>query len=224
VAEEKIQSESAAAPSAGVQTPAPDAAASAPQGTPPPEETATAPGPTGTAGASAPGSPSEGPAEPALVTLPAAELEALRARAAERDQYLDLARRTRADFENYQRRSQRDREQERWLMLASILRDLLPVLDNLQRALEAAQAAGETGPLVQGVQLVQSQFLDILRRYGVKVIDAKGQPFDHNLHEAVAQQPTADQPPNTVVQVLAPGYLLDDRVLRPAQVVVSAPA
>jgi len=151
------------------------------------------------------------------------ELETLRAQAAERDQYLDLARRTQADFENYRRRSQRDREQERQLMLMSIVRDILPVLDNLELALHAAQEAGETGPLAQGVKMVQSQFLDVLRRNGIKVIEALGQPFDHNLHEAVAQQPAAGQPANTVVHVLAPGFLLDDRVLRPAKVVVSAP-
>jgi molecular chaperone GrpE len=153
----------------------------------------------------------------------AEELEGLRARAAERDQYLDLARRTQADFENYQRRSQRDREHERRLMLANIVRDILPVLDHLELALQAARQAGEKGPLGQGVQMVQAQFLDVLRRYGVQVIDAQGKPFDHNLHEAVAQQPAPGKPPGTVIQVLAPGFTLEDRVLRPAKVVVSAP-
>jgi molecular chaperone GrpE len=152
------------------------------------------------------------------------DVQALQARAAERDKYLELARRTQADFENYQRRNQREREQERRLMLANLVRDMLPVLDNLERALAAAREAGETGPLVQGVTMVQSQFLNILGRYGVKAIDALGKPFDHNLHEAVAQQPAPDQPPNTVVQVLAPGFVAEDRVLRPAKVVVSAPA
>jgi molecular chaperone GrpE len=174
------------------------------------------PGPTAANGAK----PAEGP----QVALPTPEeLEALRARAAERDKYLDLAQRTQADFENYRRRHQRDREQERQMMLASIVRDILPVLDNLELALHAAKEAGETGPLAQGVHMVQAQFLDVLRRNGIKVIEAKGKPFDHNLHEAVAQQPAPDQPANTVVQVLAPGFMLDDRVLRPAKVVVSAP-
>jgi molecular chaperone GrpE len=150
------------------------------------------------------------------------ELEALRGRAAERDQYLDMARRTQADFENYRRRSQRDREQERQMMLAAIVRDILPVLDNLELALHAAQQAGETGPLAQGVKMVQAQFLDVLRRNGITVIEALGQPFDPNHHEAVAQLPSTGHPANTVVQILAPGFLLDDRVLRPAKVVVSA--
>jgi molecular chaperone GrpE len=152
-----------------------------------------------------------------------AELESLRARAAESDKYLDLARRTQADFENFRRRSQRDREQERQLMLAAIVRDMLPILDSLELALQAAQQSGETGPLAQGVKMVQAQFLDVLRRNGINVIDALGQVFDPNLHEAVAQQPAANRPPNTVVQILAPGFLLEDRVLRPAKVVVSAP-
>jgi molecular chaperone GrpE len=150
------------------------------------------------------------------------ELKALRARAAERDQYLDLAKRTQADFENYQRRSQRDREQERRLMLSNLVRDMLPAFDNLERALAAAREVGEQGPLVQGVTMVQSQWLDILRRNGVKLIEALGKPFDHNLHEAIAQQPSADQPPGTVIQVLAQGFTLEDRVLRPAKVVVAA--
>jgi molecular chaperone GrpE len=168
------------------------------------------------AGATAQAGPADDGASPE-------ELAGLRARAAERDQYLDLARRTQADFENYQRRSQRDREQERRLMLSNLVRDILPVFDNLERALEAARDAGEKGPLAQGVQMVQAQFLDVLRRYGVQVIEAQGQPFDHNLHEAVAQMPVPGQPPNTVVQVLAPGFLLEDRVIRPAKVVVAAP-
>jgi molecular chaperone GrpE len=167
--------------------------------------------------------PSATPPDDTALGTATEDLEALRVRAAERDQYLELARRTQADFENYQRRNQREREQERRLMLASLVRDMLPVLDNLERALTAAREAGETGPLAQGVTLVQGQFLSILGRYGVKPIDALGKPFDPNLHEAVAQQPAPDQPPNTVVQVLAPGFVADDRVLRPAKVVVSAP-
>jgi molecular chaperone GrpE len=174
---------------------------------------------TEAAGRTAPDGPGDGPGQSA----PAGEdLEALRARAAERDRYLNLAQRTQADFENY-RRSQREREsQDRKLMLANLVRDMLPVFDNLERALQAARDAGETGPLAQGVHMVQAQFLDTLRRYGVTQIDALGQPFDHNLHEAITQQTVPNAPPNTVVQVLAPGFLLEDRVLRPAKVIVSA--
>jgi molecular chaperone GrpE len=132
--------------------------------------------------------------------------------------------RTRADFENYQKRNQRERDQERRYYISNFAADLLSVIDNLERATAAAQQAGEQGPLVQGVALVQNQFLDILKRHGVTRIDAQGKPFDPNLHQAVMQQKVADQPPNTVVQVLEQGYVIHDRVLRPAKVAVSKPA
>jgi molecular chaperone GrpE len=152
------------------------------------------------------------------------DLEGLRARAAERDQFLDLLKRTQADFDNYQKRIQRDRDQERRYSQAPLAADLLPVLDNLERATAAAKQAGETGPLVQGVAMVQSQLLDLLKRHGIKPIDAKGTPFDPNLHQAVMQQPAADVPPHTVLQVLEQGFMIHDRVLRPAKVIVSAAA
>ncbi|HZY85434.1 MAG TPA: nucleotide exchange factor GrpE [Gemmataceae bacterium] len=152
--------------------------------------------------------------------------ESLRARAEaaeqSRDEYLNLAQRTRADFENYQKRVQRDQAQERRYAEAPLALDLLPALDNLERATAAAKQAGETGPLVQGVAMVQSQLLDALRRHGITRIDAKGQPFDHNLHEAVMQQPSKDAPPGTVLQVLEHGYLIHDRLLRAAKVIVSS--
>jgi molecular chaperone GrpE len=154
------------------------------------------------------------------------DLESLRARAEaaeqSRDEYLNLAQRTRADFENYQKRVQRDQAQERRYAEAPLALDLLPALDNLERATAAAKQAGETGPLVQGVAMVQSQLLDALRRHGITRIDAKGQPFDHNLHEAVMQQPSKDAPPGTVLQVLEHGYLIHDRLLRAAKVIVSS--
>jgi len=158
-----------------------------------------------------------------------AQLEELRARLAEaekaRDLNLDLARRTQADFENYQKRAQRDRAQDLRYAEAPLAFDILGVMDNLDRALAAAQQAGETGPLVQGVAMVQSQVLDVFRRHGVIRIDANGEPFDPNFHQAVMQQPSNGAPPGTVLQVLEHGYRIHDRVLRPARVVVStAPA
>jgi molecular chaperone GrpE len=138
-----------------------------------------------------------------------------------RDQYLDLAQRTRAEFENYQKRVARDLATERRFAQAPLAADLLGPIDNLDRATAAAQQAGETGPLVQGVALVQNQLLDILRRHGITRIDAEGKPFDANVHEAVMQQPSKDQPPFTVLKVLEPGYMIHDRVLRPARVIVA---
>jgi molecular chaperone GrpE len=154
-----------------------------------------------------------------------AELEALRARAEgaerERDDYLSLAKRTQADFENYQKRNQRDLAVERRHAQAPLAGDLLSALDNLERAVSAAEQAGDKGALAQGVAMVQSQLLDALRRHGVTRIDALGKPFDPHLHQAVLQQPTGDHPASTVVQVLEQGYTIHDRVLRPARVAVS---
>src|SRR5438105_9647142 len=94
------------------------------------------------------------------------DLEALRTRAQERDQFLALLQRTQADFENYQKRNQREREQERRYWHGAFAMDLLPVIDNLDRAMTAAKQAGESGPLVQGVGMVQTQLLDMLKRHG----------------------------------------------------------
>jgi molecular chaperone GrpE len=151
----------------------------------------------------------------------AAELAELRKKAAERDEYLDIAQRSRAEFENYQKRAQRDREQERKYAYTPLVLDLLPVIDNLDRAIAAARQSGDAGPLVQGVSMVQTQFLEQLKRHGITRMAADGQPFDPNLHQAVMQQPSADVAPGTVVQVLEHGYLNHDRVLRPAKVIVS---
>ncbi len=156
------------------------------------------------------------------------DLEALRSQVKgaeqKRDEYLDLLRRTRADFENYQKRSQRDLAQERRYAHTPFARELLPVLDNLQRALTAARLQAEQGPLVQGVSQVESMLREVLGRFGVTPIDARDQPFDPNLHEAVRQQPWPDTAPGTVIEVLEPGYRIHDRVLRPARVVVASGA
>jgi molecular chaperone GrpE len=153
------------------------------------------------------------------------DMAALQARLIEaeqkRDQYLDVAQRTRAEFENYQKRVARDLATERRFAQAPLAADLLGPIDNLERAMAAARQAGETGPLVQGVAIVQNQLLDILRRHGVTRIEAEGKPFDAHVHEAVMQQPSKDQPPFTVLNVLEPGYMIHDRVLRPARVIVS---
>jgi molecular chaperone GrpE len=154
------------------------------------------------------------------------DLEAIKGRAVqaekERDQFLALLQRTRADFENYEKRVLRDHAQERRYMHGGLAKDLLPVLDNLDRAMQAAKKAGEQGPLVQGVALVQSQLLDILKRHNVSPIAAEGQPFDPAHHEAIMQQPAPNKKPGTVLQVVEQGFTIHDRVLRPAKVIVAA--
>ena len=132
-----------------------------------------------------------------------------------------LLKQTQADFENYQKRAARERETERKYAVAPLARDLLPALDNLQRAMDAGKQVGENGPLVQGVAATQAQIVQILGRHGITPIEAQDHPFDPNKHEAVMQRPSADHPPGTVVQVLQQGFQIHDRILRPASVVVS---
>jgi molecular chaperone GrpE len=153
------------------------------------------------------------------------EREGLRARAEkaekERDDYLTLVKQVRAEFENYQKRQQRELAQERRFAHGPVVLSLLSALDNLDRALAEANKAGDRSPLAKGVAMVEKQVLDILRRHDITRMEALGQPFDPNLHQAVTQQPSADKPPMTVLQVLEQGYMIHDRVLRPASVVVS---
>jgi molecular chaperone GrpE len=162
---------------------------------------------------------SDGASEPEATQV-LEDLEQLRAKAEERDKFLDMLQRTKADFDNYQKRMHRDLEQERRYQLWPLAKDLLPALDNLERALGAAK---EDSPLTRGVALVRTQLLETLKRHGIKRIEATGRPFDPNLHEAVMQQPS-NQPPGTVLQVLEQGYQYHDRVLRPAKVVLAANA
>jgi molecular chaperone GrpE len=123
-----------------------------------------------------------------------------------------------ADLENYKKRAQREKEELQRFGNEKLLRDLLPVLDNLDRAL-AAVPAGD--PLATGVNLVRSTFEQVLGRYGVKGFSAVGQPFDPALHEALMQVPTAEQQPGTVVVEHARGFTLNDRLVRPALVGVA---
>jgi molecular chaperone GrpE len=139
-----------------------------------------------------------------------------------RDEYQALNQRTRVDFDNYQKRVQRDMAEERRYAAAALARELLPILDNLQRALDAAMQFGDRGPFVQGVTMAHSQFLDVLRGFGITVIDAMGRVFDPCWHEAVIQQQRPDVASGTIVQVLEAGYQIHDRVLRPARVIVAA--
>jgi molecular chaperone GrpE len=146
------------------------------------------------------------------------EVESLRQQAAD---FRDLALRTRAEFENYQKRNQKERDQERRYWYTPLALDLLPVVDNLDRTLAAAKQAGETGPLVQGVAMVHGQLLEMLKRHGITRIDAEGKEFDPNVHQAVMQLPSEDRDPGTVLQVLEQGFMNHERVLRPAKVIVA---
>jgi len=135
--------------------------------------------------------------------------------------------RDRAELENFKRRIQRERAEALRYASDGLLRDLLPVLDNLGRAIQAAkESRGDgagVGPLIDGVEMVQRQLVDTVDRHGASRIEARGKAFDPSLHEAVAQVETDQVPPGTVVDELAPGYRLHDRLLRAAQVSVAKP-
>jgi molecular chaperone GrpE len=148
--------------------------------------------------------------------------EQLQATRAERDENLNRFLRSQAELDNYRKRVQRERDDERRYAALSIVRDLLAPLDNLQRAVESARKSGESGNLLQGIELVVQQMERVLSGHGARVIPAVGQPFDPHLHEAVQQIPSDEQPPMTVLQELERGYTLHERVVRPSKVIVSA--
>ncbi len=136
----------------------------------------------------------------------------------------DRVLRTQAELENYRRRARREMEDQARYAAMPLLRDLMPVLDNMQRAIEAAEKAEETGTLLDGFKMVKQQLETILQQHQCTVIDAHGKPFDPNLHEAISQQPSDEHPPGTVMLVAQTGYQLRDRVVRPSQVIVSTAA
>jgi molecular chaperone GrpE len=141
---------------------------------------------------------------------------------AERDANYERFLRSQAELDNFRKRVQRERDEDRRYASLPVVRDLLPVIDNLRRALDAASSAGESGNLRQGIELVLQQLEGVLTRHGAQAIPAVGQPFDPHLHEAVQQVPSAEHPPMTVIQELERGYTLHERVVRPSKVIVSA--
>ena len=155
--------------------------------------------------------------------LEAALADAQRELSELKDRYLRLA----ADFENARRRGLREREEASLFGHQNVVKELLPSVDNLERAIDHAREGGEASQqgLLEGVELVLREIVAVLARHGVAAIEALGQPFDPALHEAMAQLPDGTVPANTVVQVFQLGYQLRGRLLRPARVVVSkAPA
>jgi molecular chaperone GrpE len=131
-----------------------------------------------------------------------------------RDRYM----RTLADFENFRKRSEREKADFQRYALGSVIRDLLPVLDNFDRALEHAEEGDE---FHKGVSLIYKQLFDVLQRHGLKPIIDSGVRFDPNIHEAVIREEDSSVPSHTVTAVLQKGYFLHDRLLRPAMVKVA---
>jgi molecular chaperone GrpE len=150
------------------------------------------------------------------------DLEELTAKAEKADEYLELAQRTKADFENYRKRAARETATAQERGVAKLALELLPAVDNLDRALEASDGSGESETLVSGVKLVHAGVLAALARVGIEPYSPVGERFDPQRHEAVAQQPVEGVDPGTIVEVYQRGYRLGDSVLRPASVVVAA--
>ncbi len=150
----------------------------------------------------------------------AAELEAART---ELEELKDRHLRLQADFENTRRRGLKQREEAHRYGHENLVKDLLGAVDNLERAIEHARSNqdGDFEGMLQGVELVHRELLGALSKHGVTVIEADGEPFDPEWHEAMAQEPSDEVAPGTVVQVFQKGYRLWDRLLRPARVVVS---
>ena len=150
----------------------------------------------------------------------AAVLETLRR---ERDDAQDHLLRLQAEFDNYRKRVERERRELHEHFTAELLTDFLPVLDDVERALEAAR--GSSDPLLvshrQGLELIEKQFLEVLKRRQVAPIAAHGADFDPNVHEAVVHEPSADHRDGEVIQELRRGYKLGERLLRPAMVKVA---
>ena len=138
----------------------------------------------------------------------------------QRDEYYDQLQRTRAEFANYQKRSKAQADADRVYLVVPIALDILNVLDNYDRAIESARKGGASA-IADGLMMVEKQFIAALAKHGVEPIEALGQPFDANFHEAISQQPTADHPEGTVVAEFAKGYRLRDRLIRPTKVAVS---
>jgi molecular chaperone GrpE len=147
-----------------------------------------------------------------------ADLDALADVQRERDEYLELAQRARADFENFRKRAAGQAADAERRGKAGIARELVPVIDNLERALEAAPA---DDPLRKGVELVHADLAAVLERGGVEAYDPAGEPFDPSFHEALTKQAVEGAEPGTVIETVERGYRLDGHVIRPARVVVA---
>lgn len=156
---------------------------------------------------------------PIVEETPEARIERI---SSELDEAKDRALRSQAELENYRKRVTRQLQEELRYANVPLIRDLLPVWDNMGRAIEAAENTHETASLLEGFKMVAEQLQGVLQRHHCKRIEALDQPFDPHQHEAICQQPCDWRPANTVMEVVQTGFLLHDRVVRPSQVIVSA--
>jgi molecular chaperone GrpE len=141
---------------------------------------------------------------------------------ADLNRFRDLALRSQADFENYKKRSAREKEEAIKYANSSLLEKLIAIVDNFELGLEAARAEGEKSPVFSGMSMVLKQLMDFLTDNGLQPIDALGKKFDPNLHEAIAHEPSEEAEEGTVIRQARRGYKMKDRLLRPSSVVVSS--
>lgn len=139
---------------------------------------------------------------------------------AERDQYLDALQRLKAEFDNYRKRNERERQGIATGATREVVRGLLPVMDNLERAVAALGDQGEQ--IVAGLEMVRGQLAGLLAGHGVEEIPAAGEQFDPTVHEAIASTPSPEHAEGTVIQVIEKGYRQADHVLRPTRVVIAS--
>ncbi len=163
----------------------------------------------------------EAEAEEEAVSLAHLQEELAQARKEAQEHY-DKLLRLAAEFENYKRRMEREQQTARKYAEESLLKELLPSLDNLERAAEEARKAGEQGALLQGVEMTRKGLLATLEKFGLVPIDSVGQPFDPSFHEALTMEASDEVPANHVLREFQKGYQYKERLLRAAKVVVSS--
>ena len=172
--------------------------------------------------------PTHGGAEPKLeasatgvqtASPPQAEDESLQT---DLDRFRDLALRSQADFENYKKRAAREKEEAIKYANSALLERLIPIVDNFELGLEAARGDGKHSAIFSGMSMVLKQLMDFLTEHGVQPIDATGQKFDPNLHEAIAHEPSDEVSEGVIIRQTRRGYRMKDRLLRPSSVVVAS--
>lgn len=159
---------------------------------------------------------------PAVENADAAPADPQAAMQAEMERWRDLAYRSQAELDNFRKRVAREQQETRAYANADLLRSLIPIMDNFAMGLDAARAESEKSIVFMGMSMVHKQIEDFLRDMGVQEIEAQGKTFDPNLHEAMAQEASADVPEGVILRVMRRGYKLKDRLLRAACVVVSS--
>lgn len=140
---------------------------------------------------------------------------------AELEKFRDLALRSRAELDNYRKRVIREKEEAIRYANGRLLEDLLPILDNFELGMQAAQGGGDADSLVAGLEMVRRQLEEFLRSHGAEVVPAEGMEFDPNLHAAVSHEPSEDVPEGHIIRQIRKGYKLKDRLIRPTMVAVS---